>query len=422
MKTLSRWRHARRLPNRFLAIAMLGRLLVFESQAQDKPAGATGLGEANPPVMFLQRSARELRVSLLDENSLPAPGVTVHLYGLERGEAWPLGEDATPEERAQRDKDPWWVFVSDGSGVFRVHFPMELGRREEHLPGQGIFYLVAELPDGRKAVSPRILHGIDREDTASYSTNEWDEKGKGAWVFPRERHDMTLQLRSGRTIAGVVTTSEGKALPGVVVSTTHDLHVGSHTGYGGDIFHLQATTDATGHFRLEHVYPVPCRLEASKEEGAVWTRTRLTLTTPKSTSARWLNHPLEMVPALPENTLMELTLLTAPHAPTYRYTGRVIDATGHPMGGLQIVAGVSSHPDAKDYADNHHFEYAQTDAQGQWVLEASAPYVRFFDVRTNGKPLQSLGGADFEGDDAGLAEPGEYDYQVKAPAAAEKGK
>ena len=263
-----------------------------------------------------------------------------------------------------------------------------------------------------------MIHGLEKDwAKASYDVNEWDGSlGRDSWVFTNERHELTMQLKVGRTITGVVVDPEGKALPGMEVRTFHDLHVLSHTGSGGEIFKLRATTDAEGRFRIEHIYPVSCAIRAAggEESTWAWVRTRSTVTTPKASSTRWQNRAWEKIPEMIGMSGLDLMIVMARHAPTYHYFGKVTDASGHPMGGLHIWAGVSRHAKPEDYGDEHYFEFADTDAQGNWVLEASSPYVRFFSVRPNAKSYESLGGADYENDEVGLAEPGEYNFQVNA--------
>jgi hypothetical protein len=110
---------------------------------------------------------------------------------------------------------------------------------------------------------------------------------------------------------------------------------------------------------------------------------------------------------------VELTLVIAPKAPTYHYFGTVTDEAGKPQAGLVVMAGVSSAPVAEEYSDTHHFESTKTDAEGKWTLEASAPYVRFFDIRKDEKSDESLGGEGYENDAFDLAAPGEYSLKLK---------
>jgi hypothetical protein len=260
----------------------------------------------------------------------------------------------------------------------------------------------------------RIFHGISRDEASSdYETNEWDTEGDGDWVFTNETPEIDMVLTSGHTITGTVMTPEGKPISGKTIHAIHDLHVDSHTGAGGEVFDVKATSDADGHFKLEHVYPVACAL---RTDGA-WTRTQITYKTADTTSTRWMNQALAKLPDFGDDEEVELGIVIAPQAPTYHYFGKVTDENGKPQAGLLVTAGVSAHATVDDFNDSHHFETAKTDADGKWSLEASSPYVRFFDVKKDEKSEDSLGGEGYENDLFDLAAPGEYNLKIKTAKA-----
>lgn len=374
--------------------------------------------DQNPAVTFEKGKVRELKVNLLDESAKPVSGVTVNLYGEDRGARWPQNESpekAPPEKEGAGKNDPWWVFKTNDSGAITVRFPVKEETWGDIAPLPGVFYLVADLPDGRRAVSMRIFHGISHDEAASdYEANEWDAEGESDWVFTNETPEVDMVLTAGHTIDGIVMTPEGKPVAGKTINAIHDLHVDSHTGAGGEVFNVKATSDAEGHFKLEHVYPVACALRV---DGA-WTRTRITYKTSDTTSTRWLNQPLDKLPDFGDDETVELGIVVAPQAPTYHYFGQVTDQDGKPQAGLLITAGVSAHATVEDFYDSHHFETAKTDADGKWMLEASAPYVRFFDIKKDEKSEDSLGGEGYENDLFELAAPGEYNLKIKADKSA----
>jgi hypothetical protein len=381
--------------------------------------------EENPAVPFEKGRVREIKVTLLDADDKPAAGVAVDLYGQDHGERWPEADpepkkDPAPEKSKEKSSktDRWWHFKTDEQGAFTVRFPVKADTWGEAAPRHGAFYLVVNLPDGHRAVSPRIFHGVTREESADYEVNEWDSEDGGDWVFTDETHDISMQLLDGRTVSGTVISPDGKPLSGKTVTVTHDLHVDSHTGAGGDIFVVKATTDAEGHFKLEHVYPVACRMDTGKE-GA-WTRTQLKLTTPTGTSTRWISQPLDRFPDIPDDFEVELSLVVAPQAPTYHYFGQVTDEAGKPMANVIVTAGVSHHAVPSDFADSHRFETATAGPDGRWTLEASAPWVRFLAVKQNEKAEDDLTAESYEDDSFDLAAPGEYNLVVRkaAPEAA----
>jgi len=374
--------------------------------------------EENPPVTFEKGRVREIKVTLLDPDGKPASGVTVDLYGQDEGEHWPNAaaesqNDSSPGKEKEKSSktDRWWHFKADDSGTFTVRFPVKTDTWGEAAPRHGSFYLVASLPDGRRAVSSRIFHNVTREESADYEVNEWDAEDGGDWIFTDETHDVSMQLLDGRTISGTAISPDGKPLSGKTVSVTHDLHVDSHTGAGGDIFVVKATSDADGHFKLEHVYPVAARMDTGKD-GA-WTRTQLKLTTPNGTSTRWLSQPLDRFPDIPDEFEVELSLVIAPQAPTYRYFGQVTDEAGKPMPNVIVTAGVSHHAVPSDFADNHRFETATAGPDGRWTLEATAPWVRFLAVKQNEKAEDDLTAESYEDDSFDLAAPGEYNLVVR---------
>ncbi|HSI64101.1 MAG TPA: hypothetical protein VLE43_13320 [Candidatus Saccharimonadia bacterium] len=382
-------------------------LLTSGIRAVDEPEHPPA--NANPAVSFQKGKVREMKISLLDEAGSLMPAATVELYSMERG-----GRSPDLESTSKEPANPWWTFTTDNKGMLVARFPVTHDAWDESVPNQGDFYFVAQLPDGRKAMSPRIFHDMDREAAREYEPNEWEATQER--VFTDETGELTMQLTKGHTITGVLLTTEGKPLGKKTISATHDLHIQSHTGYGGDIFSVKATTGEDGRFTLEHVYPVDCTF-AIEGEGH-WARTQVTLKSKEQNSVRWVESA-PSVASLPLDTSISLKIEVAPKAPTYRYHGQVVDGNGKPLPGLVVTAGVSFHDTPETYADSHHFDTTTTDASGHWTLDVESPWVRFLDVRIkeHEEPLYS---EDYESDDVGLAAPGEYNFKVTAPIAAGK--
>jgi hypothetical protein len=366
-----------------------------------------------PIVDYQTGQVREFRVTLLDERGQPAIGVPVELYGMRRGGRWP----ALDHDPDSQSRDPWWSFTTDDAGKIVARFAVSEKPWDYYgVPREGRFYFVVDLPDGRRAVSAPIFHGVTRERAHEEKENEWDAHANDEQYFTDETEDITLYLRKGRTVTGVVVTPDGKPLQGRTISAIHDLHIESRTGFGGDVFTASATSDTEGKFKLENVYPAACSL--SMEGEGHWSRTQVALRSAEGSSTRWIGASLTL-PELSHDTSVNLRIEVSPEAPGYRYFGTVTDPAGKPLTGLLVVAGVSHSPTPETWGDSHKFENAITDASGRWEIQASGPWVRFFDVR----PIEfgdSLGGEDYEGDGVGLAAPGEYHFKVKASGATTK--
>lgn len=373
--------------------------------------------EENPAVEFQHGRVREIKVTVEDEKDTPVAGVTVNLYGIQRGERMPLRqEDKETIGKSDDDETPatkaWWQFVSDKEGSFVVRFPINQEPGKTQGPYEGPFYLVAKMPDGRRAVSAPILHQQQQPyDSTKADKNEWNAVWGREPLSTENTPYLTLTLKTGNTVSGIVTNMEGKPLQGKTVTAIHDLHANTHTGYGGTIFVEKSTTDSKGRFRLNHVYPVACELSV---DGS-WVRTQIAVKSQSSITSRWLDRELEVLPHLGDNLEIVLTMQLASKDPVHRYHGTVQDHLGKPVQGLRITAGISRHKTPQTWGDNHHFEHAISGNDGRWELKASSPFVRFLSVGTNDTSTEELAGGDYENDELGLAAPGEYDFTLKKP-------
>jgi hypothetical protein len=387
-------------------------LLLIASLVGTFPANAVDLEPEfpkppTPIVNYESGKVREFRVTLLDEKDQPVSGVPVELYGIRRGGRWPAADNPTSKEI-----DPWWSFKTDAQGKILARFPVSDKPWAYTAPLDGRFYFVVDLPDARRAVSPPIFHGVTRKEAHEEQENEWDAHAGDEQVFTDETDKVTMRLVKGRTVTGVVVDADGKPLLGRTISAVHDLHIRSRTGAGGEIFTVSTTSDASGKFKLQHVYTAACSL--SMEGGGYWSRTQVALHSSDGTATRWVGGSINL-PELADDATVDLRIEVAPEAPKYRYFGTVTDAAGKPQTGLIVSAGVSHSPTAETWGDSHQFEQATTDASGRWEIQARGPWVRYFDVRHTESGDSLINGEDYESDGVGLAAPGEYHLKI-APA------
>jgi hypothetical protein len=396
-------------------------LLVSASLAGVFPATAADLKPElpmppTPIVNYESGQVREFRVTLLDEQDKPVSGVPVELYSMRRGGRWPALDHGSDSQ----SRDPWWNFTTDDAGRIVARFAVSEKPWDYYgVPREGRFYFVVDLPDGRRAVSAPIFHGVTRERAHEEEENEWDAHANDEQYFTDETKDITMYLVKGRTVTGVVVTPDGKPLQGRTISAVHDLHIESRTGAGGEIFTASATSDAAGKFKLENVYPATCSL--SMEGDGYWSRTQVALHTSDRTTTRWVGGFIPL-PELDVATSVDLRIEVTPEAPKYRYFGTVTDATGKPQAGLLVIAGISHGPTPETWGDSHSFENAITDASGRWEIQAESLWVRFFDVRRTESGDSLVKGEDYESDGVGLAAPGEYRFKIDPAKPASKDK
>ncbi|HUT24110.1 MAG TPA: hypothetical protein VM492_07205, partial [Sumerlaeia bacterium] len=204
---------------------------------------AVSAEETGPP-----RIVKGLVVGVDDK---PSSGTEVWLVGVGRLSHLSL-------ETAMRERS--WVSRSDEKGRFTVGFaqsttPFDERERKKRGPGWGSFHLVV-LPGEHHAgaVSPRIVH---------YRPEEWSRMARDGdrlaneWgpfeVLGEKPLGLLLRLRKGIVVEGVMVDQEEKAVPGAGVLVYQDLHAGSHTGYGGEIFEQRTETAADGRFRFDRV-------------------------------------------------------------------------------------------------------------------------------------------------------------------------
>ena len=356
-------------------------------------AGAVGLG--NYPFYTVHGE-------LLGLDGKPAPGLTVHLVGVDR---FCLGrdteEDGTPRPAGELAA---WRFVTDEKGRFTVrlwNIPHdEWNKVTPGFPTPGLFFLVVSPgPDNAGAISPRL-------DTSHF----WGPFTDG-WPTLRIEHDidLTLRLVHGVTVRGqILDIRNGAPLPGVTVLAYSDLHATTHTGWGGELADLNGvagTTDSRGRFVLRNVYP-NFTLGLRESSGLhvppqiSWLKTER--------EGRWIDDAVDAYVIDPRQRDFGIGILAAT-APSFHYFGRVIDGEGKPVSGAKVTVAVSSHHFWETWGDQHFFPSATTDPDGRWSYLAATPWVRGLMVEKQGARV------DRNWDPRDFYPPGRYDFVLPAP-------
>jgi hypothetical protein len=355
---------------------------------------------------------RSVEAQVLDVRGKPAAHVEVFLRGLERDAMGINALDAGSESA------PGWRFVTDSRGRFTARFGMfssieHESETHEVLPGWGTFYFVATQPGTAGAVSPRM-------ENYSGKANDWrpDRRERDEWSWGRTirlRNGQTrvsMQFQSGLRVAGRVIDRRGHPVGGLEVSVTHDLHVRSHTGFGGEIFAHAAFSDAAGRFSFERVYPARFDLGLlSRKPEVFWVKTKV--------RRQWSGERVDEIAPRAGERSIAVEIVAAREIP-YRYFGRVTDGAKKPVSGAKVVIGVSLHRTPGTFGDEHTFLDGQTDEDGRYEIAATSPFARFIRAEAPGfKDAER----DFE-ERGHLAPPGEYDLALKpvgtADAAAKK--
>ena len=356
----------------------------------------------------------------MDEEGLSVSGVEVQLRG--------LGRDAfgvNPDE-GKSDNYRGWKFTTNSSGLFTARFGQF--RQYDHQqatqliePGYGHFYFVARQEGTAGGVSCEVLNLDDeelalrkkRENAESVSPQEGDEWVRGA--FPpyvlsgkREGKPLEIVLKRGLDLTGRILDTAGKPVRGEEVSVFLDLHAGSHTGHGGEIFEKQIETDRAGRFHFSHIYPNTFYVELrDHSRGApYWIRTRV--------RDRWVDKiEDEITPRTDEwdernnEKAIDLLLIVAREEP-YRYFGRVTDSHGRGVAGAKVGIRCSLHDPERTFEDDHDYWWqTKTDRNGNYSLRVGSRFVNAIWVAA---------GSDTGNDGANEGElmaPGRYDITVR---------
>ena len=311
-------------------------------------------------------------VLVIDEEGRAVEGARVRLYGIERYSRMPPDDDGL---------DPTfifnpifiWDFVTDPQGRFAAWF----GKFNEHLyshftgdwrPGFGEFYLVASRTGYAGGVSRRIENWGEDESGEGWFENEWYSDDRPAVRLHDGRSNrVKIVMRRGFTLRGRVIDTKGNPAPNVTVTVNDDLHVDTHTGYGGAFFEQRAVTNSQGRFQIQRIYPNRFYLGVGRTDWH-WFKTRI--------GRKQFRIPLGMVDPPTGAREVEITI-TVSRTPPFHHKGRVTDKAGKGIGNLPVVIGLSWNWPPSDYADNHHSERTETRADGTFELLSDAPFAQW---------------------------------------------
>jgi len=338
---------------------------------------------------------RDVLFEVRDPDGKPAPGVKVHLMGIER---FAMGPDDYDNKN--------WNFVTDTKGCFAARFGDFRSidyeeKTHEDMPGYGGFYMVAEFPGTAGGVSP-YLRNVEKEGDQLLSDG-WTEWQKGEFApapvnVAKPPKLVVIQLKRGITVTGSVRDLDGNPVANCQMGTLHDLHATTHTGFGAEMLPARAYTNADGIYRIEHVYPNRFDMDAS----GVWIKTRVR-------GGPWKEERIdELTPGRKEKEIrVDMVVVKQP---PYRYFGKVTDAQGQPVSNASVTLGVSRHWPSRTFGDDHHYENATTDTKGEYELYVESRFVRGFAVEAPGFKREVQWGAD--DDSATSYKPGSYNFQL----------
>jgi hypothetical protein len=344
--------------------AALSGLFSFRAAASDTPSADT---------------YRLVHVQVLGADGKPAVHRDIYLRGWDRRAlgpflAWPPGSDFHGSQLTDASKHGW-LYTTDDHGDASVRIGDFAGWKQEvELPGWGTYaLLVAPGPDDAGGVSQRIWCGAAGDSMGNfYDGSDWGDP----LPLPSEGMSISMALHPGFTLYGRVVDNHNHHTPlaNVTVTTSDDLGVDTHTGYGGEIFSHSAITDSNGEFQIPHLYAAA---KLHLDFSALWMTTNI--------GGKWRAQG-EHVLNPPNGSSLRLDF-GLNSQPDFHFTGTVTDARGQPVAGADVVVGISSTPKAENYGDTHHFERTTTDAQGHYDLAASSPWGTFLEAedKTHGR-------------------------------------
>jgi hypothetical protein len=287
-------------------------------------------------------------------------------------------------------------------------------------PGFGQFYLVATKPGWAGGVSCELLN-LDDEDLEHYlhaqdidcqppeEVDEWLSKCIPYVLGDKsDGKPLEIVLKRGLKVDGQIVDTNGKPVAKKEVTLFLDLHAGTHTGHGNEIFEQQSSTNREGKFQFESVYPNDFYLELLNHSGGppYWIRTRV--------RNRWVDKiEDEIAPRQDEwdpnkyEKFIRL-LIIASSKPLYRYFGQVADEDGHPVAWAKVQIRNSLHEPERTFEDDHdYWWHTHTDSHGNYSLRVGARFVNAIWVTAGNKS----GNDDSE--EGELMAPGRYDITVR---------
>ncbi|MCE5231202.1 hypothetical protein LLG95_16620 [bacterium] len=345
---------------------------------------------------------RVLQGRVLNVDGTPSSGTLVLPIGLDRG-------GFIMEEEALRQ--PLWQYRTDRDGRFTVRFGEFFNDDSPNTATLGwSYYHFVALPG--KSDGGAISDMIGNPRQKWYQTG--DEWGPVHYTGDKPL-DVTMQRMRGVVVEGYVFDLAGNELAGTTVSLSHDLHSGSHTGGGGEIFRREAVTDAHGRYRFEHVYPVAFTLQApympGKAQSMVWLQTRL------GEHERWQDERIDKIKIKAGQGRLRVDIGLVPRG-QFVYRGTVTDESGRPIEDVDITLAISLHNRVGlDFQDSHSFTSVKTGADGTYEIRSDTKWIRF--IRAGKKSYESKTFTDEreEGGREGVhINPGVYDFKLKAVA------
>ncbi|MDB6148322.1 MAG: carboxypeptidase regulatory-like protein, partial [Spartobacteria bacterium] len=239
---------------------------------------------------------------------------------------------------------------------------------------------------------------------------EWTRGDFAPYVIPdrTEAKPIEITLKRGLDLSGQMLDTGGRPVRDEEVNVFLDLHAGSHTGHGGEIFGQQVTTDRTGKFLFHHVYPNHFYVEMMDRSNGppYWIRTRV--------RNRWVDKVEdEIVPRQDEwepknyEKTIDLRLVVA-RRPLYRYFGCVTDPLGRGVASAKVQIRCSLHDPERTFEDDHdYWWHTTTDRDGNYSLRVGSRFVNAIWV-TAGDNVGNDNALEGE-----LMAPGRYDITMR---------
>jgi hypothetical protein len=348
--------------------------------------GAAPPAPSSPP----EAATRVIRVRVLDLRGRGAPGRKVHLVGISRESMRTYPDPGDPPE-------PNWDFVTDREGYFQVILSeSKTMENPDGRPGWGTYCLVVEAAGmDAGAVSKYFFAAGEGEPKPDDAAEEWGPM----FEVPTGGQNLILPVQKGITLQGHIWNVDhpGHPLVGIEVSVHTDVHVRSHTGYGGQIFECAGRTNADGDFTIEGIYPATFVVNLFP---GFWLQTK--------SGGRWKKDALDEITPDPGERVVHLQIKGSAEL-SFLYSGRVVDDDhNQPIPDATVSFGMSYHRHPSTYSDEHHFPSATTDSKGNYRILLGTPWVR-------GMNAKALGFADSEGwsaSDETKFPPGTYNFRL----------
>lgn len=344
---------------------------------------------------------RVVNGKVLDADGKPSAGTTVYLVRMNRYRPVRLEES---QKRYQG-----WHWTTDAEGEFVAVFakkrsPFDPG---EGPPGWDEYHFVIPPGEGHcGAVSERFLNPETDSPSLPPYESEWGLRR----VLKDEPIEVVLRLTQGISVDGGVTDPQGRPVPDAAIHLWYDLHLASHTGYGGEILQQETRTGPDGSFHFPKVYPVDFALGVSPRDD-VWVRTRL------GENPEWTEDVIDRIEVEQDTEQVHIEIGVSDER--YRVWGTISDPEGRPVPEAKVSVAVSRHRSVQDWADTHAFIDGKTAADGSYEMVLRRPWIRFIRVDKEGYQPVLEG----NGNRSDTLLPGRYDFRLeRSPSAGESQK